>query len=286
MLKISLSSRLLLLAFLFTSAQIFAQSTYATIVESGTPATLSELNSAAKAQKIAKKPIGDIMQWTALQLLNKPYEGRLLDRQVPEYLYVGLNQTDCMLFIEEVSVFSKMAKYKQQSLDDFTSGIQDVRYHGDVAYCNRNHYFKDWALSNINKGLFIDVAAKLTHQYLSFPADVLSRAIAKSPTHADDVACIKSREDYINTLKLGFIPLIDLPKYLSKIKSGDIIGIVRTPNGKADSVYHLGIAYIHDGKVGMIDASSQYHKAVIEDTLTGYLAKFKNSEGIVLLRAK
>ncbi|MCE3269033.1 MAG: hypothetical protein K0R49_1285, partial [Burkholderiales bacterium] len=47
----------------------------------------------------------------------------------------------------------------------------------------------------------------------------------------------------------------------------------------------LGIAYLHDGKVGMIDASSSHKKVIVEDTLTGYLTKFKNSEGIILLRA-
>src|SRR4029077_2455360 len=153
-------------------------------------------------------------------------------------------------------------------------------------YCNRNHYFKDWSVENINKGLLTDEAEKLTHQYLSYPANVLSRAIANIPAHAGDVECIKSREEYINTLKLGFIPLKVLPKYLYKIKSGDIIGIVRTPKGRMDSIYHLSIAYVHGNKVGMIDASSIYKKVVIEDTLTGYLAKFKNSEGIILLRAK
>lgn len=287
MLKTILSNRLLLLVLFFISLHINAVPNYQLVVESQTPEVFSKLVTSAKTQKIAKKPIGDIMQWTALQLLNKPYVGRLLDRTVPEYLYISLNPTDCMLFIEEVFAFSKVLKNKQHSIDDFTAQIKNIRYHGDVAYCNRNHYFKDWSISNINKGLFIDVAEQLTHQYLVYPADVLSKAIANSPTHAGDVAAIKSREDYINNnLKLGFISLKDLPKYLSKIKPGDIIGIIRTPNGKADSVYHLGIAYIHDGKVGMIDASSIYHKVVIEDTLTGYLAKFKNSEGIVLLRAK
>ncbi len=286
MLKIRLSNKVLLPILLFITVPIFAKTNYPVIVESGTPIVLDKLNLAAKEQKIAKKPIGDIMQWTALQLFDKPYESALLDRSVPEYLYISLNQTDCMLFIEEVFAYANMLKHKQQSIDDLTSGIKDVRYHGEVAYCNRNHYYKDWALSNINKGLFIDVAKKLTNQYSSYPVDVLSQRIAKLPTHAADVACIKSREDYINTQKLGFISMKELPKYLPKIKAGDMIGIVRTPNGKADSVYHLGIAYIHDGKVGMIHASSKQKKVVIADTITEYLGQFDNSQGIILLRAK
>ena len=191
-----------------------------------------------------------------------------------------------MLFIEEVYTFSKMLKNKQQSMDNFIHGIKDIRYHGEVSYCNRNHYFKDWAVTNINKGLFIDEAAiLLTHQYLNHPANVLRKAIANLPAHANDVGCIKERENYVDTLQLGMIPLKDLPKYLSKIKSGDIIGIVRTPKGRADSVHHLGIAYVHDGKVDLINASS-IHKKVVIDEASEYLAKFKDSEGILLLRAK
>lgn len=279
-------TKLLLSTALFLTQFVASATTYPTVIESNTPDELLKLESVAKAQNIGKKSMGDIMQWTSLQLLGKPYEAALLDRSTPEYLYVSLNQTDCMLFIEEVFSFSKMTKTQQQSLDNFTNGIKDVRYHGDVAYCNRNHYFKDWAIANINKGLFVDEAAKWTHKYLNFSANVLSRAIAGKPEHAQDVACIREREAYVNNLKLGFIPLKELPKYLPKIKSGDIIGIVRTPNGTADSIHHLGIAYVHDNKVSLIDASSLYKKVVIEDTLTGYLGKFKNSEGVILLRAK
>lgn len=286
MLDIRCSRVLLIIILLSVTSQNFAQTKYPTIIESATPTTLSQLDNAAKAQNVAKKPIGDIMQWTSLQLLGKPYEAALLDRSTPEYLYISLNQTDCMLFIEEVYSYSKMIKNKQQGVDYFTNGIKDVRYHGEVAYCNRNHYFKDWAITNINKGLFVDEAARLTHQYLKFSANVLSKTIASMPAHADDLACIQDREKYVDTLTLGFIPLKDLAKYLPRIKSGDIIGIIRTPNGRADSIHHLGIAYVHEGKVSLIDASSIYKKVVIEDTLIGYLAKFKNSEGIILLRAK
>jgi hypothetical protein len=286
MLKINMICKLVLPILLFVAGQTFAKTNYPTIIESGTPTVLAELNQAAKTQKIAQKPIGDIMQWTALQLLGKPYEAALLDRTVPEYLYISLNGTDCMLFIEEVFAYSNMLKHKQQSLDNLTSGIRDIRYHGEVSYCNRNHYYKDWALHNISNGLFIDVAKGLTNQYSNYPVDVLSQRIAKLPEHVADVACIKAREDYINSQKLGFISLKELPKYLSKIKAGDLIGIVRTPNGRADSVYHLGVAYIHDGKVGMIHASSKHKKVVIADTITGYLDQFDNSQGIILLRAK
>lgn len=286
-LKLRLSNPLIMLVLIFTALPLFAKNSYTPVIEDGTPSVLSQLTTKAKAQNIAKKPIGDIMQWAALQLLDKPYEAALLDRESTENLYISLNQTDCMLFIEEVFSVAKILKNNTPSLKKLTAWIKNIRYHGDaVAYCNRNHYFKDWAVDNINKGLFTDEAATLTQQYLAYPANVLGIALTKSKKHPNDLARILARENYVNTLKLGFIPIKELDKYLPKIKPGDIIGIVRTPKGRADSVHHLGIAYLHNGKVGMIDASSTYKKVVIEDTLTGYLAQFDNSEGILLLRAK
>lgn len=264
---------------------------YEIIVESGTPKTLAVIKANANKEKVAKLPIGKVIEWTALQLMGKPYSIALLDQKTPEYLYISLNNTDCMLFIEEVVAVSELIKNNRLDMNDLTTQIAKLRYHGDLAYCNRNHYFKDWAYVNEKNGIFKDEAFLLTGINLPYKANVMSIHIAnaaESNPHKADLACIKAREDIINNQEsIGFIPLKDLPKYLSKIQSGDVIGIIRhSENSKADSVHHLGIAYVHNGVVSMIHASSEMHKVVISDTLTGYLARFKDSQGIVLLRAK
>lgn len=264
--------------------KLYAAPSYPIIIESDTPMTLTRLESNAKEMHVAKQPIGKVTSWVALQLVGKPYVPALLDQESTEYLYVSLNQTDCMLFVEEVLAVSNMLKERTLGMDALTKYIRQIRYHGDVRYCNRNHYFKDWALVNENKGYVVDQAAKLTGIYLPYKVDVLSARLMKINQHTNDIACIQNREKFINQEKLGFIPLKDLPKYLSDIRDGDIIGIIRTPNGKADAVHHLGIAYVHDKQVSMIDASSDAKQVIIEPTLTGYLAKWRNSEGIVLLR--
>ena len=263
------------------------------VIEDGTGNILSKIKSEAKAQHVNKKPMREIMQWVALQLIGSPYVPGLLDKTTPEYLYISLSKTDCMLFTEEVLVLSRMIKHDKLDINNLTSGIYNVRYHDDFAYrddfsyCERNHYFKDWALSNQKKSLVVDQGLKLTDEALPYDAHVLSDRIKNSKNHAKDFSCISAREALINKEKVGFISMAKLPSSLKSIKPGDIIGIVRTPSGKADSVAHLGIAYIHNGEVGMIHASSSSaKKVIIEKSLTNYLAKFKDSQGIVLLRAQ
>lgn len=269
------------------SAPSLAVSNYAVIVESGTTVMINNLNLQAKKDKIANKSIGKTIEWTALQLLNQPYAPALLDQKTPEYLYISLTKTDCMLFIEEVLASSILIKQNDLTLANLTNEIAKLRYHGSIAYCKRNHYFKDWAFVNIKNGVIIDEALALTGVVSVYNVSSMSTYLShhNDDLHSSDLKCIQTRENFINqNEKIGFISLKDLSKYLNKIKSGDIVGIIRTPKGRADSIHHLGVAYVHGGVVSMIHASSEYHKVVVSKTLTDYLAKFKDSQGIVLFR--
>ncbi len=267
--------------------QVLDNESYQVIIESGTIETLNFLVKRAQSEHINKKTMGDIIQWTSQQLLNSPYVFYLLDKTTPEYLYISLSKTDCVLFVEEVIVVSQLIKNNQLNLSNYIAGIKQIRYHGNVVYCNRNHYFKDWVTMNERNGIVTDVGASLTQIKLPFSANILGDIISQDKTniHYNNLNCIKDREKFVNTESIGFIPLQELPKYLKYIHNGDIIGIIRTAN-KSDSVHHLGIAYVHDGTVSMIHASSVAKKVVVAPSLAGYLAKFKDSLGIILIRVK
>lgn len=268
------------------SSTTFANDEYNTFVESNTQSIVKQIQKKASSQKVAKLPLGKITEWTALQLVGKPYSIALLDQSEPEYMLVTLGATDCMIFVEEVLASSELIKLNQFNLNNLIKITKDLRYHGNVLYCNRNHYFKDWALENIEKGYVTDEAMKLTGDSFPFKAEVMGIKIAKNndDPHKSDLNCILAREQVINQNQLGFIDIKKLPDYLKYIHSGDIIGIVRSPNGKADAVHHLGIAYVHNNVVSMIHASSKSGEVVIADTLLGYLGQFKDSQGILLLR--
>lgn len=260
---------------------------YPIVIESGTKDTLNQIQSLAKSEQIARKPMGDIVAWVGLQLLNSPYSYYLLDKKTPEYLYVSLSQTDCMLFVEEVIVVSRLIKMDKLNLASYIDGIKQIRYHGDVAYCNRNHYFKDWAVMNESQGIVEDMGLRLGGQVLPNTAHILGDNIVKNKDniHYASLSCIRDREKVVNTETIGFIPIKKLSKYLKDIQSGDIVGVVASNPIKSDAVRHLGIAYVNNGKVGYLNASSLKHKVVIYDSLMDYLTDHKDA-GIVLLRVK
>ena len=283
----SLKLSLLALGFFLSNLCFAVSADYPVVIESKTVDIMSNLNVKAKKVQASKLPLGQVIQWTALQLLGQPYAKSLLDRKTPEYLYISLADTDCMLFVEEVVAAGSLIKQEELNINSLTKSIKELRYHGDVSYCERNHYFKDWALDNKSKDKVIDEAYALSGVSFPFKADVISNRLSSNSNdiHAEDLACIIKREQQINQQQLGYIPLKDVKKSLTYIQAGDIIGIVRSPNSHADAVHHLGIAYVKPGQpVGMIHASSEAGKVVLADSLQAYLAKFKDSQGIILLR--
>lgn len=267
--------------------QVDGNESYPVIIESGTQAILNSIVQKSKTAHIRNKPIGDIIQWTSLQLLNSPYVYYLLDKTTPEYLYISLSKTDCVLFTEEVVVISRLIKENKLTLFNYINGIKQLRYHGKLAYCNRNHYFKDWVIMNEKQGIVIDAGSRLTKTKLPFKSDIMSTLIEQNESniHYSNLSCIRDREKIVNFETVGFITLKELPKYLKDIHPGDIIGIIRAPD-KSDAVHHLAIAYVHNGEVGIIHASSIASKVVIYPSLMGYLEKFKDSLGIVLIRVQ
>lgn len=282
--------------FMANANRIFLDTDYSSkvVVDDKTPQLMFQLQEKSKLLNIAKYSFGDIIIWVALQLIGQPYVGDLLERKSSEYLYISLTDTDCMLFIEEVLVVSNLIRTNKLTIQNLIKGIKLVRYHNlyHIAYCERNHYFKDWALSNIKNNLIFDVAYPLTKIQFPYKSDIISKKIKNNSIsgHKDDLQCIFDREKYINnhSQKLGFIPLNLLPNYLNKIKNGDIIGIVKYPT-TGDAIQHLGIAYVQkNNAVGLIHASSaeQNRKVVVTNNLMTYLRQFKNSQGIILLRGR
>ncbi|MBY0379443.1 MAG: DUF1460 domain-containing protein, partial [Burkholderiales bacterium] len=254
-----------------------------------TPNILNKIKQLDIKQQIAKKPTDEIVTWVGTQLLNSPYSFYLLDQKTPEYLYISLSKTDCMLFVEEVIVLSRLIKTQQLNLGNYIAGIKQIRYHGNVSYCNRNHYVKDWLVMNESQNILQDIGISLSNQNLPNKASILSEVIAKNKNniHHSNLQCIQEREQIVNQETIGFIPIAKLANYLQYIKSGDIIGIVAKNPTKSDAIRHLGIAYIKDGRIGYLNASSKKNnvKVVIYNNLMDYLHA-NNDAGIVLVRIK
>ena len=270
-------------------------------IADNTEAILSELKIKATKNNLQQESLSKIIIWVAKELLHSPYEANLLynplttpsthplvNNNHQEYLYISLTKTDCMLFIEEVVAISILIKHQQLSLDNFISYIKLLRYHNsnttnnthnNIEYCNRNHYFKDWALMNIQQNLFTDIAYSLTQASYPYHAEIMSlmffdkihkdnlittQLTTKINTLSDNYNsnisdngvmadsndkllkyynCIEDRERWINDNKniLGFIKITDIMKYKNYLHDGDIVGIVRSSEHMhADAIHHLG----------------------------------------------
>jgi hypothetical protein len=278
-----------LILFFFSSLASAINSNSQVILESNTESILNDIKHNAIMSRIKEYNLGEIIKWVALQMLGQPYRAKLLDKSLHpglEYLYVSLSSTDCMLFVEHVMALSILIKTNHLTLYNLINQVQKERYHGTLSYCNRNHYFKDWALANQANGFVIDEAFKLNGKTLPYTAHILSDKISSNPNdfHKAYLLCIKEREKLIDKQQVGFIPLKELTKYLPLIRNGDIIGIVRTPTANSDSIQHVGIAYRQGNEVGMIHASSKFLKVIIDNSLINYLKKSPASLGIILLR--
>ncbi len=267
---------------------------YPVIINNNTKLILLKLQQQSSKLQLKNKKLGEIMVWVAKQLLNSKYKAHLLDnkQQTNEYLYISLSDTDCFLFIEEVLMISKLIKNNMLTMNNYIHSIRQIRYHNnEVSYCTRNHYLKDWAITNKYRGILTDVAIKLTHKTMPYKAHILSDNLKQQNNLSNkNLNCILQREKLINQQKIGFIPIKSLYKYLKYIHSGDIIGIIRTP-GLADAVHHVGISYVnynnqHRRQISMIHASSLAKKVIISHNLNLYLKQFPDTKGIILLRAK
>jgi hypothetical protein len=83
-----------------------------------------------------------------------------------------------------------------------------------------------------------------------------------------------------------FIPNEKVPAIESRIHSGDIIGVCDRDNGGVGTA-HVGLAYrTNDGVLHFMHASSprNYGQVVLDDRLSGYLAKFRSHVGIIVAR--
>jgi len=256
-------------------------------ISDNTLQTLSEIQLQATAINIPTNNIGNLINFVALQLVGKPYATHLLDRAAPEYLYISTEQTDCMLFVENVVAIASMIQTQAMNQDNYANLIAKIRYHGPINYCNRNHYFTDWANNGIQLGMFRNITIPNSSSTLPKRFGVLSQYIQESGNihnTPEFINCIRLREHYLESINLGMVTLPQLQKNKGLLHNGDIIGLVRdVPNV---DVTHMGIVSIdQNGNIGLINASLTHKKVVYEKNLINYLQNTKKLQGIVVLRA-
>ncbi len=240
--------------------------------------------------------IGDRVATVGRALVGTPYLSHTLeiDDRV-EAVSVNFNGLDCWTFFETSLAFARMIEEPRENWTPETllRYIELDRYRGGTctgSYLSRLHYLEEWSIDNENRGLVRDLtralggvkmphqASEMTHGWKGY------RYMRANPALRDGIARMEAR---VTELPMYGIPLGRVKSASAKIHSGDIICIISKDVGSYVATSHVGLA-IRDsaGRVHFMHASSprNYGKVVVDDTIDGYLRRYKHDVGIMVVR--
>lgn len=232
-------------------------------------------------------PEGELRVETARFFLGVPYVASTLEKE-PEGLVINLREMDCMTLVENVVSLVRTLKDPAPSFDGFCRNLQLLRYRDGVVsgYTDRLHYTTDWIYENERKGLLKDVSREIGG--VSFPVHVSFMS-----THPDSYRQLKNnpeqirmmaeKEKEINSRSYYYIPEMEINRYASGIKGGDVVCFATTINGL--DISHVGIACHVDGKLTFLHASTTQKQVIVnEDPLQQYVESIKRNSGVLIVR--
>ena len=259
-----------------------------------------------KEQKWQNLEVGDRIQAIAEQFLGEHYQANLLEQSSTEQPFISLHQFDCVLFLETIlalttvlsknsdntePLLSSMLSISQSESELFTA-IQRYRYRdGKIdGYCSRLHYFSDWILDNQRRGNIDQIVQDPRSTILMRPLNFMSNnwqkypPLVKNPALRDCIAQSETKiSNQLKTSALRYIPTQELRSQQSKLRSGDLVGIVTNMNGL--DVIHSGFLYRKHSKLqtGLIHASIRSGIKISPD-LERYVMGVEGAIGIVVAR--
>ncbi|HEY8651401.1 MAG TPA: N-acetylmuramoyl-L-alanine amidase-like domain-containing protein, partial [Chthoniobacterales bacterium] len=171
--------------------------------------------------------------------------------------------------------------------------IELDRYRGGECtgeYLSRLHYLEDWLADNDRRGLVDDLTRQLGGVRVRHAAHEMTigwkhyRYLAANPSLLRPLAKMEAR---VTERPLYEIPKRRVAAIESKLRSGDIIGIISRDRPGLYSTSHVGLAYrTGDGVLHFLHASSprNYGKVVVDARLSSYLYRYSTDTGILVAR--
>lgn len=234
--------------------------------------------------------MNELITKAALMRLETPYMANTLERGNNEELYVNINETDCILFVESCLALAQTAKSGDTTYTNFCKKIQELRYRNGVVdgYPSRMHYTSEWLLQAEKNGYLTELSKEIANtplnQKFSYMTEYSDR-YKHLKGNAANIAKIKEAEDYLNAHEYWYIPNDQIAKHAHKLQTGDIFGFCTSVKGL--DLSHVGIVYWDNGRLTFIHASYGAMKVVIETkTLEEYAKSGKSTIGIRVARAK
>jgi hypothetical protein len=258
--------------------------------------TFKRLVAQAKANDWRALPIGERTATVGRALQGTRYKSFTLeidDRvEAPSVNFTGM---DCWTFFEIALGFARMLDEPEVNWTPATllHYVELDRYRGGVCtgeYLSRLHYLEDWLADNDGRGLVKDLTRDLGGVRVPHQAREMTvgwrhyRYLKANPSLLAPLGRMEAR---VSSRPLYQIPKNRVARIESKLKSGDIIGIVSRDRPGVYSTSHVGLAYrTPDGILHFMHASSprNYGKVVVDARLSSYLARYRTDSGILVAR--
>jgi hypothetical protein len=241
-------------------------------------------------------PIGERTATVGRALVGTRYKSFTLEIdnriEAPSANFYGM---DCWTFFEIALGFARMLNEPEINWTPETllHYIELDRYRGGECtgeYLSRLHYLEDWLADNDRRGLVDDLTRQLGGVRVRHAAHEMTigwkhyRYLAANPSLLRPLAQMEAR---VTGRPLYEIPKRRVAAIESKLRTGDIIGIISRDRPGSYSTSHVGLAYrTGDGVLHFLHASSprNYGKVVVDSRLSSYLYRYSTDTGILVGR--
>ena len=241
-------------------------------------------------------PIGERTATVGRALVGTRYKSFTLEIdnriEAPSANFYGM---DCWTFFEIALGFARMLNEPEINWTPETllHYVELDRYRdGECTgeYLSRLHYLEDWLADNDRRGLVDDLTRQLGGVRVRHAAHEMTigwkhyRYLAANPSLLRPLAQMEAR---VTERPLYEIPKRRVAAIESKLRTGDIIGIISRDRPGLYSTSHVGLAYrTGDGVLHFLHASSprNYGKVVVDSRLSSYLYRYSTDTGILVGR--
>jgi hypothetical protein len=253
------------------------------------------LVSKARGENWKSLPIGERTAAVGQALLGTRYKHFTLEIdnriEAPSVNFQGM---DCWTFFEISLAFARMLEEPEGDWTPETllRYIETDRYRSGQCtgdYLSRLHYLEDWLVDNDRRGLVNDLTPELGGVTVPHSAREMSlgwkhyRYLKSNRSLLKPLAQMEAR---VSSHPLYQIPKNRVAKIESKLRSGDIIGIISRDRSGLYSTSHVGLALRTSDGLHFMHASSPSNsgKVVVDARLSSYLARYRTDSGILVAR--
>lgn len=235
------------------------------------------------------RPINEVIAEVGKTFIGTPYVAGTLDENAnSEELVIMITGLDCVTFVENSLVFSRLIKQGKTGFDDYKAELEKIRYRDgkNTGYSSRLHYFTDWIFDNEKKDIVKDITKDIGGVLYDKQIDFMTthrgsyKQLASDEEKLNEMSGI---ENQINQRDIYYIPVEDIPNIYDKLQTGDIIGITSRIDGL--DVAHTGYIYKEGGRTYLLNASLKDKQVEISPMeLQDYILGNKKQGGIIVAR--